>query len=50
MSKGSNRIHWPPITLALMARRGFRPFVGYWVRLGDDKLYTIEEILGDDVL
>jgi hypothetical protein len=42
--KTSNRINWPPITIALMARRGYRPFLGYWVKLGDDKLYLLEEL------
>lgn len=42
--KGSNRIIWPPEVVAQAEKMGYRPFAGYWVRLDDDHLYTLEEI------
>lgn len=42
--KGSNRISWPPEVVAQAGKMGYRPFAGYWVRMGDDHLYTLEEI------
>ena len=40
----SNKWKWPLAVIEEMARRGFKPFLGYWVRLGDDKLYLLREI------
>lgn len=44
VEKGSNRISWPPEVVAQAGKMGYRPFAGYWVRMGDDHLYTLEEI------
>lgn len=42
--KGSNRIIWPDNVVAKASEMGYRPFAGYWVRMDDDHLYTLEEI------
>lgn len=44
VEKGSNRIVWPSEVVAQAEKMGYRPFAGYWVRLDDDHLYTLEEI------
>ncbi len=41
----SNRINWPVVIIQHAARYGFRPFAGCWVRRGDARLYTLEEVL-----
>ena len=40
----SNKWKWDRVTVEEMARHGFKPFLGYWVRFGDDKLYLLDEI------
>lgn len=41
----SNKINWPAAIIEAAARLGYRPFCGYWVKVGDDRLYLLEEIL-----
>lgn len=42
----SNKWKWDAATVDEMAGHGFKPFLGYWVRLGDDKLYLLDEVRG----
>ena len=44
MTEASNKWKWPLAVIEEMARHGFKPFLGYWVRLGDDRLYLLDEI------
>lgn len=49
-TKSSNRINWPASIIEAARQLGYYPFFGYWVKMGDERLYLIEEILKKDQL
>lgn len=49
-TKKSNRINWPESIIEAAKQLGYYPFFGYWVKVGDARLYLIDEILRKDQL